>query len=72
MIEVNGKRKSYRELRAEYCDNIQDEMMFIARASEGAVSVDWLSTQPIATRRRYVESYKKELEERERKLNQNK
>lgn len=46
--------------------------MFIARASEGAVSVDWISTQPIATRKRYVESYKKELEERERKLKQNK
>lgn len=42
--------------------------MFIARASEGAVSMEWLLTQPICIRQKYLESFQKELKEREEKL----
>ena len=43
--------------------------MFISRASEGAISVDWMETKPIFIRKKYVEEFKKELKEREAKLN---
>jgi hypothetical protein len=42
--------------------------MFIARASEGAVSAEWLMDQPIFIRKKYVESFTKELKEREARL----
>lgn len=51
-------------------ENIIDETLFIARASEGAVSAEWLMDQPIFIRKKYVESFSKELKERERKLQQ--
>lgn len=51
-------------------ENIVDETLFIARASEGAVSAEWLMDQPIFIRKKYVESFSKELKERERKLQQ--
>jgi hypothetical protein len=44
-------------------------MLFIARASEGAVSVDWLMTQPVFIRKKYFGGFQKELKEREAKLN---
>ena len=47
---------------------IIDEVLFVARASEGAVSVDWLMEQPIFIRKKYVESFTKELEERKKAL----
>lgn len=51
-------------------ENIVDETLFIARASEGAVSAEWLMDQPIFIRKKYVEAFSKELKERERKLQQ--
>lgn len=53
-------------------ENIIDETLFISRASEGAVSAEWLMDQPIFVRKKYVESFEKELREREKKLNQGK
>lgn len=53
-------------------ENIIDETLFISRASESAVSADWLMTQPIFIRKKYVDAFTKELKERERKLNVNK
>ena len=50
-------------------ENIVDETMFIARASEGAVSAEWLMSQPIFIRKKYVESFSKELKDREARLN---
>lgn len=47
-------------------------MLFIARASEGAVSVEWLMDQPVFIRKQYVEDFTKELKEREAKLNKSK
>jgi hypothetical protein len=53
-------------------ENIIDETLFISRASEGAVSAEWLMDQPIFVRKKYVESFEKELREREKRLNQGK
>ena len=53
-------------------ENIIDETLFISRASEGAVSAEWLMDQPIFVRKKYVESFEKELREREKRLNKGK
>lgn len=49
-------------------ENIIDETLFISRASEGAVSAEWVMQQPIFIRKKYVESFTNELKERERAL----
>ena len=64
----NGTRKTYLQLRQEACDNIIDEAVFIARASEGAITLDWIMNQPISVRKKYVDSLQKELEERMKEL----
>lgn len=51
-------------------ENIIDETLFISRASEGAVSAEWLMTQPIFIRKKYVKSFTEELKEREQKFKQ--
>ena len=53
-------------------ERIIDETLFISRASEGAVSAEWVMNQPIFIRKKYVESFTKELKEREKSLNRNK
>lgn len=50
-------------------ERIVDETLFIARASEGSVSAEWVMNQPIFIRQKYVQSFSKELEEREKVLN---
>lgn len=60
--------KSFQEVRQKIYENIIDETMFIARASEGAVSAEWVMEQPIFVRKKYVESFTKELKEREARL----
>lgn len=50
-------------------ERIVDETLFIARASEGSVSAEWVMNQPIFIRQKYVQSFSKELEEREKALN---
>ena len=69
-IEIDGIWKSYLELRQQKYEQIIDEMIFIGRASEGAISIDWLERQPISVRTKYVKEFEKELKEREAKLNQ--
>lgn len=69
-IEIQGKSKSHHEIRQQLYENIIDEALFIARASEGAVSAEWIMSQPIFIRKKYVESFTKELKERERALKQ--
>ena len=49
-------------------ENIVDETLFISRASEGAVSAEWIMTQPVFIRQKYVEAFNKELQEREQRL----
>lgn len=56
-------------MRQQMYEQIVDETLFIARASEGAVSADWVMNQPIFIRKKYVESFSKELKEREQRLN---
>ena len=67
-METNDGFKTYDEIRRRLYENIIDELLFIARASEGAVSVDWTMQQPIFIRKKYVQEFKKELKEREAKL----
>ena len=71
-IESNGKIKTYLECRQEAYKSILDEVSFIARASEGALSTEWVMKLPISIRKQYVEEFTKELKEREAKLNKTK
>lgn len=49
-------------------ENIVDETLFVSRASEGSVSAEWLMNQPIFIRKKYVESFTHELQERQKRL----
>lgn len=69
MIELQGQKKTPQEIRQQLYENIVDEAMFISRASEGSVSLEWIMDQPIFIRKKYVESFTKELEERKKQLN---
>ena len=60
--------KTPQEVRQRLYENIVDEAMFISRASEGAVSLEWVMEQPIFIRKKYVEAFSKELKEREERL----
>jgi hypothetical protein len=55
-------------MRQELYNRIVDETVYIARASEGSISVDWLMSQPIAIRKKYVESFNEELKQRQEKM----
>ena len=55
-------------MRQDRYERIVDETLFIARASEGAVSAEWVMEQPIFVRNKYVESFDKELKERQAQL----
>lgn len=67
-IQIAGKTKTFAEVRQQQYENIVDETLFIARASEGAVSADWIMTQPIFIRKKYVESFTEELKQREAEM----
>ena len=71
-IEINGKWKTQLEIRQQMYENIVDETLFIARASEGAVSADWIMEQPVFIRKKYVKSFIKEMEERKASLENSK
>lgn len=64
--------KTPQEVRQLLYENIVDETLFIARASEGAISADWIMEQPAFIRKKYVESFEHEMKERQRTLKQNK
>ena len=70
-IEVQGKTKTYQEVRKQLYENIIDETLFISRASEGAVSAEWVMDQPVFIRKKYVDSFTKELKERQQALKKN-
>lgn len=57
------------ELRRQLYENIVDETLFISRASEGAVSAEWIMEQPIFVRKKYVDTFMKEVKERQQALN---
>ena len=52
-------------MRQQLYENIIDEALFISRASDGAVSAEWIMDQPVFIRAKYVELFTKELKERE-------
>lgn len=60
--------KTFQEIRQKLYENIVDEAVFVARASEGALSAEWLMQQPIFIRKKYVDSFTTELREREARL----
>ena len=60
------------EVRQNLYEKIIDEAMFISRASEGSVSLEWIMEQPIFVRKKYAEQFKDELEKRKQKLQSNK
>ena len=66
---MQGQNKTYAEVRQQMYENIVDETLFISRASEGAVSAEWVMSQPIFICKKYVESFQKELKQREQLLN---
>lgn len=55
-------------MRQERYERIIDETLFISRASEGAVSAEWVMNQPIFVREKYVSTFEKELKERQQQL----
>lgn len=69
MIDVRGEKKTPQELRQRLYENVVDETLFISRASEGAVSAEWIMKEPIFIRKKYVASFTRELEERKARLN---
>lgn len=64
--------KTLLEIRQQLYENIVDETLFISRASEGAVSAEWLMDQPIFVRKKYVKSFTEELKARKQALNKKK
>ena len=72
MIEVQGEKKTPQQIRQQLYENIIEESMFISRASEGAVSLEWVMNQPIFIRKKYVEQFTKELKERQDRMNNRK
>ena len=68
MIEISGEWKSPQEIRQKLYENIVDEAMYIARGSEGAVSLDWVMDQPVFIRKKYLKQMEDEVAERKRLL----
>lgn len=69
---MSGKIKTFSEARQALYENIIDESMFISRASEGAVSMEWIMDQPISIRKKYFDQFQKEVKERQDKINSKK
>ena len=59
-------------MRQERYERIIDETLFISRASEGAVSAEWVMQQPIFVREKYVTAFEEELKDRQQELEKSK
>lgn len=70
-MQVGSELKTFQQLRQARYERIIDETLYVARASEGAISADWVMQQPIFIRAKYVEELDKELKERQKQLNKN-
>lgn len=70
-IRVGDEFKSPHEIRQQLYENVVEESMFISRASEGSVSLEWIMGQPIFIRKKYLDQFTKELKEREANLKKN-
>ena len=71
-VKVGDEWKTFHQMRQQKYERIVDETVYIARASEGAVSADWVMQQPIFVREKYVKQLDEEMKERQKKLNQKK
>ena len=71
-VKIGDEFKTFHELRQQRYERIIDETLYVARASEGAISADWVMEQPIFIRTKYVEQLDKEMKERQKQLNKNK
>lgn len=71
-LNVQGKIKTFQEVRQQLYENIVDETLFVSRASEGSVSAEWIMKQPVLIRKKYVDVFTKELKERERSTKKHK
>lgn len=72
MLKVGAEWKTFHQLRQERYERIVEETLYVARASEGAISADWVMEQPIFIRTKYVEELDKEMKERQKQLDKNK
>lgn len=61
--------KTFHQMRQQRYERIVEETIYVARASEGAVSAEWVMEQPIFIRTKYVEELDKEMQERQKQLN---
>lgn len=59
-------------MRQQKYEKIIDETLYVARASEGSISADWVMEQPIFIRTKYVEQLDKEMQERQKQIDKNK
>ena len=59
-------------MRQQKYERIVDETLYVARASEGSISADWVMEQPIFIRTKYVEQLDKEMQERQKQIDKNK
>lgn len=72
IVRLNGEVRTFHDMRQDRYERIIDETLFISRASEGAVSAEWVMAQPIFVREKYVKSFEKELKDRQQKMEQQK
>lgn len=69
MIEVSpGTWQSPQQVRQKLYESIVDEAMYIARGSEGAVSLEWVLSQPVFIRKKYLDQMRDEIKERNKML----
>lgn len=66
---VGEEWKSFHQMRQHKYERIIEETVYIARASEGAISAEWIMKQPIFVRAKYVKELDDEMKERQKQLN---
>ena len=71
-VRVGDELKTFQQMRQAKYERIVDETLYVARASEGAISADWVMEQPIFIRTKYVEQLDQEMKERQKQMNRNK
>jgi len=69
---VGNEWKTFHQMRQQKYERIVDETLYVARASEGSISAEWVMEQPIFIRTKYVEQLDKEMQERQKQLDKTK
>jgi len=72
MVKVGNEWKTFHQMRQQKYERIVDETLYVARASEGSISAEWVMEQPIFIRTKYVEQLDKEMQERQKQLDKTK